>query len=235
MKSRAMCSGLLGLAALATGCVDPKGAYDDWQARVPDAARASTDGSTLADIGGNFLVRVQALSSLPLWVYGQVTFMEATDGASIEITMQPVSQADMMITGMLVGDVQPGRAMLDMAASTTISVDASGQFQAHFPSYVFPAEASPIGSAIEANITLLASISSEDCWEGEATGMVIGGSGASLDGNTVFAAVRVSDASDLPEGFLECPDLVMPDASEPDAPDASMDASGDASDSSQDA
>lgn len=199
------------LAALVvSGCVDPKGNFDEFSDRVVDAA-ARPDAPPLGsipDVTGQFYV---ALSPAPtptlLFRYIATTVVEqGPDGYTLDLSLQPLDRD----TFEPVGDPQ---------VSNDVEVTEAGTFEAFFPDTVIPARANPVsGQELTADVTLIGQLRSEDLYCGDVDGMVKTPLTLALDGST-FGAIRIEEGTtgmDLPEAVAQCPASSDADAGVPD-------------------
>ena len=195
------------------GCPNPSGRFDDFVARVPDAARiVQLDGAPLDDIPdvtGDFLLGVSLLIApdQPLSFDATNTLTQAAGVTTLELRFRARNWMD----GAPVGD--------EITRSAPVS--SAGEFELMFDDLLVPAAANPItGSDVAADLVFRGRIIDEHRMCGDIP-MGLTTSGIDLAGST-WASVRKGGV--LPPLETACP-VAMPDAGPPDAaaaPDAGL-------------
>jgi hypothetical protein len=189
---------LLSVSALASlgvvGCVDARGAYDDFSGRLVDGGSGDVDGevvSELPDVDGEWYLAVRP--NLPedriIQFRATLDLTAVTSNTGlIAINAQPLSVAD-----------QPPVGEAFVATDAEVASDAS--FDAPFVG-VLPGAANPIsGSDAAVDANMLAQIRSADFVCGELTGQA----GPLPLAGTTFAAVRITGDT-LPTPIFRCED-----------------------------
>ena len=198
VKTVSTCISLLSVSAVASltlmGCVDARGAYDDFSGRLVDAGSGDVDGevvSELPNVDGEWLIGVRP--NLPedriiqFRATMDLTAVTANTGL-IDISAQPLSVADQTAVG------NPF-----VATEEEVSSDAS--FDAPFVG-TLPGAANPVsGSDANVDAVLVAQIRNENFLCGELTGMA----GPLPLAGTTWAAVRI-DGDTLPTVVFRCED-----------------------------
>jgi hypothetical protein len=210
---------------LVGGCVDARGQFDDFSARVVDAAPQidAPPIDQLPDATGQYLMGLLTLGKTTRFI-ADITLTKHDDGMTgdIVVTMRSLTiESGQLTNADPVTGVCPPPQGGDPIPSCP--VDATGAFNPHF-ALVLPAAANPI---THSTINLLADqhgqLRSNDFFCGTVTGTVVE-TGTPLDGTT-FGAIRI------PEGTLgdALPEVIVDCDHEPSSVDAGVD-SGTAAD-----
>lgn len=185
----------LAAAALAGGCVDARGAYDDYRDRLVDASTQNVDGqivSELPDASGRWLIAVWP-ANLPedriIQFDAMLTQTPVTaNTAKIDISAQPLTVADRTAVG-------------DAFIANNQDVDHTASFNAPFNG-TLPGAANPVsGTDAAVNAQMQATIKTDQFLCGTLTGMA---GPLPLDG-TQWAAVRITSDT-LPAPIFRCAD-----------------------------
>ena len=220
------CLAALAVSAALTGCVDPPGAFQDFEDRIIDGGNRGRDGSGgIFDVSGEFLLSIRPSFSPndTLQFLVTSTLTETATGGALDLSIQPLIAAKCPFD-------PPREPIGDPLVKTGIEVADSGTFQVLFERAEVPREANGVScsSRIEADVALAGQLKSADLFCGEVSGEVFVPAGIPpLDGST-FGAIRVAAGTigeDLPEPVVECPpDVVPPDAGPIDGglPDAGL-------------
>lgn len=187
---------LASLASLAlVGCVDARGAYDDYSNRLVDASTQDVDGqvvSVLPDVNGDWLIAVLP-ANLPedriIQFRATFTMTPVTaNTATMDVSAQPLTVADHTP----VGDAFT-------AANQEVATDAT--FHAPFTG-TLPGAANPVsGTDAVVNAVLQAQIKTDQFLCGSLSGVA---GPLPLDGTT-WAAVRITGDT-LPSPIFRCED-----------------------------
>jgi len=184
------------LVVLAVGCVDAKGAYDEYGSRVTDANDTVVDGEVVSELpnpnGGHWLIAVRPNLPEDRIIRFDGTFnltpVTANTG-KIDISAQPLTVADATPVG-------------DAFVATDADVASDASFTAPFAG-TLPAAANPVsGSNAVVDAQLLAQLKSDDFLCGTVTGTA---GPLPLDGTT-WAAIRITDGDPLPTPIFRCED-----------------------------
>lgn len=226
---------LLGSAVVASGCVDAKGKFQDFEDRVGtiDANTADRPASSIYDITGTFLMALETSQFPGKYVQFLATYelTEQTDGTAL---------LDSSMVALRTYSANPDRNLAECPRSPDdicpplVDDDAPVNSQGAFEStFVYdadhpglPGQANPIsGSTFSINATLHGVILSEDMVCGTVTGDV-GGSVVNLSAGSTFASQRIKSTSpdSLPDPIWKCPDVAPQDAGVDAMPDAGLDA-----------
>jgi hypothetical protein len=198
----------LVVVALAGGCVDARGAYDDFASRVVDAApRPDADptqcpsGGTTPDMTGRFLFggRGLATQNKDILFDVTVTYTAGADGGgTMDLSYKPLKF-----------DTREPSSMPDaLPAMTGVVVDNCGNWQSTL-SGTLPGDADPVipGTPLTLEAINTGKIYSADFVCGTLTGTA---QNVALDG--YFAWIRVPTAGPLPaEQPNKCSDRGFPD------------------------
>jgi len=185
----------LAAAALAGGCVDARGAYDDYGDRVVDASTEKPDAaivSELPDASGRWLIAVWP-ANLPEDRIIQFDAMLSqtpvtANTAKIDISAQPLTVADRTPVG-------------TAFVANHQDVDNTASFDAPFNG-TLPGAANPVsGTDATVSAHLLAQIKTDQFLCGTLTGMA---GPLPLDG-TQWAAIRITGDT-LPAPIFRCAD-----------------------------
>lgn len=216
---------LTALVTLTASCPDPAGRFDEFVARVPDAAVVEMiDAPPLAslpDVTGTFFGGLATTldPNQPIMVRFTNVLTPYVDGTgTLDTTIVAIAVADKMPVG-------PENVI------TGVPVNVAGEFEIPVNDITFPGAANPItGSTAMGSLVLRGRIRSEDRMCGDvSSGMVTSPIVYDLTGST-WSVIRVADGAvgdDLPSPpERKCPeeaDAGVPDAGSPDAgvPDAS--------------
>lgn len=225
-------------AAAASGCVDAKGKFQEFDDRVgtTDASTIDRPPSQIYNINGTFLMAVEAAFAQGDYVQyiATYTMTEQPDGtALVDASLQHlrVHQAN---PDRHIAECPPGSGTACTPLTATgMVVSSDGTFSGRFAAGIgvpgLPAEANPLsGTNQPIDAVLLSGMVSADLVCGDVTGEV---AGLPLAGST-FAAIRITDTTpeNLPPPVWKCPEEQPVDAGiEVDAPvDAGTDADVDA-------
>jgi hypothetical protein len=198
----------LVVVALAGGCVDAKGAYDDFASRVVDAApKPDADptqcpsGGTTPDMTGRFLFGGRGVSTQTKDILFDitVTYTAGTDGGgTMDLSYKPLK----------FDSREPSSMPEALPPMTGVVVDNCGRWEATLVG-TLPGDADPVipGTALMLNAINTGKIYSADFVCGALTGTA---QGAPLNGR--FAWTRVPVGGPLPaEQPNECSDNGFPD------------------------
>jgi hypothetical protein len=177
------------------GCVDARGAYDDFGSRLPDGGGGGVDGeevSALPDVDGEWLLAVRP--NLPedriiqFRATLDLTAVTANTGL-IDVFAQPLKVSDRTA----VGEIFEALAA-EVASDATFSAPLVG---------LLPGEANPVTSSDAAvDATMHAHLRSADFVCGELEGQA----GALPLAGTTWAAIRIVEGSPLPAPIFRCAD-----------------------------
>lgn len=186
---------VLAVAAVLSGCVDPSGKFDEFAARVVDAAPPAECSGTPADITGEHLLSITPIiaSSTRLNVIATISnFTDIGVGFTMDIDLQPLAVSNREEVG-------------NSLDADRIEISTVGCFDLPVVGTVAGA-ANPItGQDIDADIVISASILDADTFCGTVSGT---GNDVDLTGST-FLAVRVdlgTRGDDLPMIDGACPE-----------------------------
>lgn len=197
------CAGALGLVALASGCTDPDGRYDDFLERTADL-RAPDSGAITPgerfDFSGRYLVAlsITLAPGQPILLAADVGVAE--DLASIDLAFQPLA-TDL--------DEAPRSEVGDALEVDAVPYAEDGSFEVDFGEVTVPARANPIsGSDIVATVAIAGTAheATDDramLFCGDASGMVRVPLALDLAGST-FGAVPAESFEGV-EPLLRCP------------------------------
>lgn len=179
---------------LLVGCVDARGAYDDFGDRLPDAAGGDVDGSIvseLPDVDGEWLIAVRP--NLPedriIQFRATLDITAVTENTgTIDVSAQPLTVADRTAVG-------------ELLTATDVAVASDASFDAPLTG-TLPGPANPVsGTDAEIDAVMVAQIRNADFLCGELTGQA----GALPLAGTTWAAVRVTGDT-LPAPIFRCED-----------------------------
>jgi hypothetical protein len=179
-------------AMVLMGCVDARGAYDEYGDRFVDASTHETDGQSvdaLPDVSGKWLMAVHA-PNLPedklILFEGTLVMTPVTvNTAKMDLDAQPLAVADHSPVG-------------DAFAAKDRNVASDASFVAPLNGEL-PAEANPLGAAVQVTSQIHASIKNDQFLCGTMTGTA---GPLPLDGTT-WAAVRITGDT-LPTPLFAC-------------------------------
>jgi hypothetical protein len=191
---------------LAAGCVDTRGAFDDFAARYaethPSSGDAGSDAGACATpapdaLAGRYLLAVAPAFSLdtPILFFAHFSAESADSDLVIGLELRALSAADRQTP---VGDVLPRREFRVSGGDVRLDLgelEITGAADPFIP-----------GAAIRTSVVLsgrLCSSASIDLLCGTATGAVTAPAELNLAGST-WAAVRASEAAPLPPIALDC-------------------------------
>jgi len=199
------------LCLAAVGCVDPKGSFDDFAARVVDGNTSQPDRpnfTTIPDITGEFLFA--ARPNLP-----QDRIMQLISDFTLTANADGTATLSMTTTALTTKDRTPSTQGSPMTV-TDVHVALDGTFDAPITG-VLPGDANPVipGTSAALDAVIHGAINTEDFVCGTLSGTA---GSLTLDGST-FAAQRITPGtvgSALPDPVFKCPDGAtdggMPDA-----------------------
>ena len=221
VKRKSTLTSLALALLLGSGCVDAKGAFDDFNNRAGTADASTIDGPSgaLHDVTGQFLLAAHP-SFAPV---DQVVLFRADfvlTGSKLDATLRFLRVADRELV--TPEDCHPGPDCQTQLAMNQIDVAADGTYTGRFQG-TLPGVANPIsGTSGPMDVTMSGTIVSTDLICGPLNGTAL----VPINGST-FAAIRISPetaAADLPTPVYECPQSMPVDAGV-DAPiDAPIDA-----------
>lgn len=188
---------MLGLAALAVGCVDPKSGLDDFANRVVDGAPDAPpvqcgDAGPTADINGTFLFGGVGVPSQTqdIAFLVTVTWRPGTDGSgSADFSFQALKVSDRTPTG-------------EPLSATNVAVNTCGRFTALPIMGLLPGDADPVipDFPLNLNVNLEGGFTSADFACGALSGMA---NSTAISGP--FALQRVQAGQPLPASVHDCP------------------------------
>jgi len=190
---------ILGLVAvpILAGCPQPQQKFNDFVDRLPDMAGLGADAppSMVYNVTGTFLMGLAASvdTSMPIEILSTQTLTPNSDGtAALDLSLQPLTY---------MGQKPTGSPIVEMG----IPVTATGTFTIDLGQVMVNADANPVTQTnLVATISLAGTLFSADTECGAVTGMVTMPAPLNLDGST-FAAIRVTDTTNLPATPLTCP------------------------------
>jgi hypothetical protein len=201
------------------GCVDARGQFDEFGARVTDAApQIDSQGiEELPESSGQYLLSLLTLTKTTRFI-ADVDLTKNSDGTGvIGVELRSLT----IKTGQL--------TEIAATVATGNAVGINGAFDAHFE-FVLPADANPItNSRLNLIADMHGQLRTSDFFCGTVTGTVVE-TGTPLDGTT-FGAVRVPEGTlgdALPPAIISCDDepdgsdAGVPDAAAPEEPDAAV-------------
>jgi hypothetical protein len=219
LSSFALAIGLLA----ATGCVDPKGAFDDFAGRVIDAAPPIDAAvcNDLPDINGQFLFGFASTINpeTPLQFIANVTLTENGDGtSSMAMSLQPL-----VLEAPARPEDPPLRTPIgDLIASPPpVKISETCQATLVYERKTVPGRANPLTySQATATLEVQVEIRTADLFCGPVNGDVVAPTMISVDGSN-FGAIRITpgtigDAA-LPQPVSRCPASMPADAGPGDA------------------
>jgi hypothetical protein len=189
------------------GCVDAKGSFDDFSARIVDGNTSQPDRpnfTTIPDVTGEFLLA--ARPNLP-----EDRILEFIADFTMTANADGTATLTWTTTALTTADHTPSNQASPMTA-TDIQVRLDGTFDAPMQG-VLPGDANPVIPGTSANLDAIVhgEIDSEDFVCGTLTGTA---GSLTLDGST-FAAQRITPGTtdgSLPDAIFKCPDGTAGDA-----------------------
>jgi hypothetical protein len=183
------------VASLSLGCVDARGAYDDFADRLVDASNTSVDGeivSVLPDVSGDWLIAVRPNPEVVpedriIQFRATLDLTPVTENTGLlDISAQPLTVAD---------QTPVGNAFI--AADQQVTSDAS--FEAPFVG-TLPGSANPVsGSNAPVDAELRGRLVSDEFVCGDLTGTA----GALPLAGSTWAAIRITGPT-LPTPVFHC-------------------------------
>jgi hypothetical protein len=191
------CLAAAGSMAL-VGCVDARGAFDEYGDRFADAGNSDVDGqivSSLPDVDGDWLIAVRPNLPEDRIIQFRATFdltAVTENTGKIDIAAQPLKVSDRTPVG-------------DAFIANEQNVLSDASFEAPFVG-TLPGEANPVsGSNAAVDSVLVAQIKSDQFVCGSLTGVA---GPLPLDGTT-WAAIRITGDT-LPAPIFRCEDQPAP-------------------------
>ncbi|HKE20654.1 MAG TPA: hypothetical protein VKB80_37525 [Kofleriaceae bacterium] len=197
----------------APGCVDPKGAFDDFGDRVVDASTAAPDdGGTggfdgaIPDLTGAYLLSLAATQPAPvnpIRFIVNIDFTAGDSGGTANLTIQPLA-VESCAEGM------GGMPIGDMLTIPDVSIAANGQFAITANGTTVDGMANPLlcGVPITSDIELTGSLQTAELLCGTVGGHV----SAPIEGDLVgtFGAIKLTEPvmfgdANLPAAVTACP------------------------------
>lgn len=176
------------------GCVDARGAYDEFGDRLVDASSTDVDGaivSELPNVDGDWLIAVRPNLPEDRIIQFRATFditAVTENTGTIDLSAQPLTVADRTAVG-------------EAFVASDIAVASDATFDAPLDG-LLPGEANPVsGSDAAVDAVMVSQIRSADFLCGELTGQA----GALPLAGTTWAAIRVN-GNNLPEPIFRCED-----------------------------
>lgn len=179
------------------GCVDARGAYDEFGNRLPDADEGGVDGEEVEElpaVTGTWLLAVRPNLPEDRIIQFTATLDLSVDSATpnigvIDIEAQPLTVADRTPVG-------------DLFAAFDQPVASDATFTAPFVG-VLPGEANPVSGS---NANVDAELAAHLVDANFVCGTLSGNAGAlPLDGTT-WAAIRIPEGGALPDPIFRCAD-----------------------------
>jgi hypothetical protein len=191
--------------AAASGCVDPKKTFGEFEERVVDAA--PVEACPVVDffpLNGEFLLAIQTSLGMPLRLVVNTTTTATEAGGTVDLTFQPLI-AENCVAGM--GGQDAGETLPPLS---DVTVNPDGTFELAQLAATTPGVANPITCGdILADIEFFGCIQSEDFICGTVGGMVMEPIPLPLDGST-FGAVKIDTGTrgdaNLPAAVGACPE-----------------------------